>query len=56
MSRFDLVQQLFRRYGPTLARLKFLPRLLNVLGKLFPPALDNTTMQDLYEDFLIFQR
>ena len=50
------IHEFFRRHGPTFTRFKFLLRLLNVLDQLFPTALDNATMQNLLEDFLIFQR
>ena len=56
MSRHDFVHEFFGCHGATLTRLKFLLRLLNVSDQLFPAALDNATMQNLLEDFLIFQR
>ena len=55
-SRHDLFREFFQCHGATLTRSKFLLRLLNVLDKFFPSPLDNTTMQNLFENFLIFQR
>ena len=56
MSRHDLFQEFFRCHRLTLTRLKFLLRLLNVLDKFIPSTLDNTTIQNLFEYLLIFQR
>ena len=56
VSRHDLFCEFFWCHGAALTRLKFLLRLLNVLNEFFPLTLNNATLQNLFEDFLIFQR
>ena len=52
----DVIHEFFGCHGSTLTRFKFLLRLLNVSDQFFPAALDNATMQNLPEGFLIFRR
>ena len=56
VSLEELARELIWRNGTTLPGLKFLLCQLNVMDKLFPATIDDATVQNLRQDFLIFNR